>query len=53
MVLSAYQQRYDVVASMAGSKADVATQIQALETRVLYIHCYGQAMDLACSDHIK
>ncbi|XP_061173672.1 zinc finger MYM-type protein 1-like [Saccostrea echinata] len=38
---------------MAGSKTGVATQIHALEPRALYIHCYGHALNLACSYSIK
>ena len=46
-------QCYDMAAAMAGKKSGVATQIQKLEPRALYTHCYGHALSLACNDSIK
>ena len=38
---------------MAGAKVDVDTIIQELETRSVFLHCYGHALNLAVSDTIK
>ena len=46
-------QCYDMAATMAGKKTGVATQIQKLEPRAVYTHCYGHALNLACNDSIK
>lgn len=43
-------QCYDMAAAMAGTKSGVATQISSIEPRALYTHCYGHALNLACSD---
>ncbi len=43
----------DVASTMAGSKAGVAVQIQELEPRAVFTHCYGHALNLAVSDTIK
>ena len=37
---------------MAGSRG-VATQILQAESRAVYTHCYGHALNLACSDTVK
>ena len=37
---------------MSGLKSGVATQFLE-EERVIYTHCYGHALNLACSDTIK
>ena len=46
-------QCYDGAASMSGHKSGVATEIQKEEPRALYTHCYGHALNLACSDVLK
>ena len=46
-------QCYDGAASMAGSKNGVAVKIRSQEPRAVYTHCYGHALNLACSDAIK
>ena len=46
-------QCYDMAASMAGSKNGVAAKICSEEPRAVYTHCYGHALNLACSDAIK
>ena len=46
-------QCYDGAAAMAGSKAGVAAQILKEESRAVYTHCYGHALNLACSDAVK
>ena len=38
---------------MAGAKAGVATKIQELEPRAVFLHCYRHALNLAVSDTIK
>ena len=47
------EQCYDMPASMSGSKNGVAVKIRSLEPRAVYTHCYGHALNLACSDAIK
>ena len=46
-------QCYDGVAAMAGTKTGVATQIKAINSKCLYTHCYGHALNLAVADSIK
>ena len=46
-------QCYDMAASMAGSKSGVAKQLQTLQPKAIYVHCYGHALNLACSDSIR
>ena len=38
---------------MSGSKADVAKQILDVQPKVIYTHCYGHSLNLACSDTIR
>ena len=42
-----------LAASMAGHKTGVATQINALNGKCLFIHCYRHALNLAVGDSIK
>ena len=46
-------QCYDGASSMRGSQSGVATQILKEEPRAVYTHCYGHALNLACSDAVK
>ena len=46
-------QCYDGASSMSGTKSRVATRILEEEPRALCTHCYGHALNLACSDAIK
>ena len=46
-------QCYDGASNMSGVKNKVATQLQELEPRVMYTHCYGHALNLAASDTVK
>ena len=46
-------QCYDGASSMSGSISGVATKILEEEPRALYTHCYGHALNLACSDAMK
>ena len=46
-------QCYDGGSSMSGSKGGVAVELQKEEPRALYTHCYGHALNLACSDAVK
>ena len=46
-------QCYDGASSMSGPRSGVATQILQEEPRALYTHCYGHALNLACSDTVK
>ncbi|KAI6656187.1 Zinc finger MYM-type protein 1-like [Oopsacas minuta] len=38
---------------MSGPKSGVAKQLRDEEPRALYLHCYGQALNLAAGDAIK
>ena len=38
---------------MLGSKSGVSTRLLDLETRALYTHCYGHALNLATQDALK
>ena len=46
-------QCYDMGASMAGSKTGVSKRVSDIEPRAIYTHCYGHALNLACSDSIR
>ena len=46
-------QCYDGASSMSGHKSGVAKKITDLESRALYTHCYGHALNLAAQDSIK
>ncbi len=38
---------------MSGAKSGVAKRIQDEEKKAIYTHCYGHALNLACSDATK
>ena len=46
-------QCYDGAAAMAGLRPGVGKQIEDLEPRAVYTHCYGHSLNLACGDTIK
>ncbi len=46
-------QCYDGASNMSGAKSGVAKRIQDEEKKAIYTHCYGHALNLACSDAIK
>ena len=46
-------QCYDGASNMSGIRTGVATRINALESRALYTHCYGHALNLAVLDTLK
>ena len=46
-------QCYDGASALSGAKNGVAKQIRDKEERALYTHCYGHALNLACSDAFK
>ena len=46
-------QCYDGASSMNGIRNGVATKIMELESRALYIHCYGHSLNLAAGDVVK
>ena len=46
-------QCYDGASAMAGSKSGVAKKLSDDEPKAIYTHCYGHALNLACSDAIK
>ena len=46
-------QCYDGASSMSGHRSGVAAVLQSEEPRVVFTHCYGHALSLACSDAVK
>ena len=46
-------QCYDGAATMKGSRSGEATHIMKKESRAVYTHCYGHALNLACQDTIR
>ena len=46
-------QCYDGASNMSGRRTGVATQIASEESRAVYIHCYGHALNLAVGDTVK
>ena len=46
-------QCYDGASSMSGQRSGAAKRISDLESRALYTHCYGHALNLAAQDSIK
>ena len=46
-------QCYDGASNMSGSHSGVATQIVSLESRALYTHCYGHALNLVTQDALR
>ena len=46
-------QCFDGAANMCGFKKGAATQITSVESRAVFIHCYGHALNLAIGDTIK
>ena len=46
-------QCYDGAATMAGVRKGVATQINEINSKFLYTHCYGHALSLAVADAVK
>lgn len=46
-------QCYDGASAMSGTRSGVAKRIADLESRAVYTHCYGHALNLAASDTLK
>ena len=46
-------QCYDGVSNMSGVRTGVAKQLLDEEKRAVFTHCYGHALNLACSDTVK
>ena len=46
-------QCYDGASNMSGARKGVATIITQEESRALYTHCYGHALNLAVADTVK
>ena len=46
-------QCYDGASNMSGTRGGVARKIVDEESRALYTHCYGHALNLAVSDTVK
>ena len=46
-------QCYDGASAMSGLRSGVATRFLEEEGRAIYTHCYGHALNLACSDTNK
>ena len=43
-------QSYDGAAVISRKKAGVATQIKAINSKCLYTHCYGNALNVSVKD---
>ena len=46
-------QCYDGAANMSGARKGVASQLLSQESRAIYTHCYGHALNLAVANTIK
>lgn len=46
-------QCYDGASNMRGARSGVAKQLQDIEPRAIYLHCYGHSLNLAASDAIQ
>ena len=46
-------QCYDGCSTMAGVCSGVATRIQQLEPKAVFVHCYGHALNLSVNDTMK
>ena len=46
-------QRYDGASSMSGAKKGVAKKLHEEESRAVFTHCYGHALNLVLSDCVK
>ena len=46
-------QCYDGASNMSGARKGVAAKIRQEESRALYMHCYGHALNLAVADTVK
>ena len=46
-------QCYDGALNMSGARKGVAAMIKQEESRALYMHCYGHALNLAVADTVK
>ena len=46
-------QCYDGASNMSGVRTGVAKQLLDEEKRAVFTHCYGHALNLACSDTVK
>ena len=49
-LLDARGQCYDGAATMSGIKTGVATQLKAINKKMLFTHCHGHALNLAIKD---
>jgi len=47
------RQCYNGASKMTSAKKGVAKEIQDVEKEAIFIHCYGHALNLECSDVIK
>ena len=52
-VENARGQCYDGAATMAGEKSGVAAKIKELNSKCLYLHCFGHALNLGVNDMMK
>ena len=46
-------QCYDGASNISGARKGVASLITKEESRALYTHCYGHALNLAVADTVK
>ena len=52
-VSKVHGQCYDGASAMSGAKLGVAARMQAVESKAVFTHCYGHALNLACADTIR
>lgn len=52
-ITKARGQCYDGASNMRGARNGVAKQIADIEKHAVFTHCYGHALNLACSDSVK
>lgn len=48
-----HEQRYDGAANMSCARKGLAAMFTQKESRALYTHCYGHALNLAIADTVK
>ena len=46
-------QCFDGASVMSGTRSGLAKRIADAELRAVFTHCYGHALNLACSDAVK
>ena len=52
-ISNCHGQCYDAAKNLSGIQSGVATTITNLESRALYSHCYGHALNMAVQDTVE